>query len=234
MVAGSGFISFELLVNGGVITQSDLQQASSTLGQVAGMPVSLTAVNLNVLSLSNNVETQVYAIAGWIMLGITIILLFLMITLWSSANRAVSIMRSASLALAANSSLILFPLGSLLFILALAGWWVVVLVYVVSAGRVNISQAESVFNVVNSTSSSYDMTPAILFFHTFSCLWTALFLRAVLSSTTAGVVASWHWSERGKSRLRTSLYVTLRFQLGSVAMGRFVSPLFSFCRGGPP
>ena len=58
----------------------------------------------------------------------------------------------------------------------------------------------------------------------------ALFFRAILSTTTAGVVASWHWSERGGRRLKDAMFITLRFHLGSLALGSFIVALLQIIR----
>ena len=196
VVLGCGFIAVELLQLGGVLTTADMALASQALSDVAGTSVDLDGT-ADVFAASASVEQSVYAIAGWTMAALSVVLLVLLIALWSYAGSAVNTLRQASQAVRANMSLLSLPLSSVLLLLALGVWWATIMLYLISAGQMSALRASVVLINRGAPSvtglSNANLTPLLVFVHTFVCLWTALFYRAVLSTTTAGVVASWHF-----------------------------------------
>lgn len=92
---------------------------------------------------------------------------------------------------------------------------------------------------INTTSVAFtesSITSYLLIYHFFGLLWTASFIQGVASLTVAGAVAGWYFSQlpkgseddpelaklryvRGRMPVCASLFRTLRFYLGSVAIG---------------
>ena len=174
VVLGSGFLAFELLVSGGVISQSDVAQLDAALATA----LSVQMGQVNVFALSQGVEAQAYAIAGWIMVVVSLILFLLLLMLWSYAGSAVSIISSSSQALWANSSLLLLPVSSVFVLLGISAWWAMATVYLVSAGQVSLKQAGVVLVPNDGTTailSNYNLLPWLLLLHTFGSLWCTFF-----------------------------------------------------------
>lgn len=224
VVVGSGFVAFQLLYAGGIISQQDVESAFKNVGQVVDPDI---VAGVKIFKVESTAQMESFTIAGWIMVVVTAILLLLVLYLHSSVFRAASILRNAAWAIMRNRSLIFVPVISFPLIIAIFAWWIFGLALLGSAGRVAPKRFVLELTGENLTqpgdaAERNDLIPAMIVVHTFGALWSMFFVRAFFSTVTASVVASWKYEKGSVTRklsLGGSLYRIIRFHIGSVALG---------------
>jgi len=235
VVIGSAFISFELLYAGGVVSKAQVADALEGLTFIDN-PEALASVQIFVVSDSAQMET--YAIAGWILTVVTLILFLLACSLQRNVIRAAAIMRGASRAILFNCTLWIMPFLSFALVMAVFAWWAFVTALLGSAGR--IAPASFVLSLTGTNISSdgvsmraddwVDVNPAMIVFHTFACLWTIFFVRALCAMAIAAVVASWRFKERRRLSVCGALRLIARYHLGTAALGSAIIAMLQLLR----
>jgi len=115
----------------------------------------------------------------------------------------------------------LFPvmLLSLLFL-----YWIYAALYLGSSGEHSSEDSEYTFD---------ENLRYLLAYHFFGLLWGSFFIIALSETTVAGAIVSWYWSRDKKipnDVVIKSLFRTLRYHCGSLALGSLILATIKFIR----
>ena len=171
-----------------------------------------------------------------ILLVVTICLFFMLVFLRKRIKLAVAVIREASRAVRKTPTVTIFPIIQFLACLVFAGYWIIVLLFLASSYQrdereytvdvtVNGSRLEPKFSVMY-----------LGIYHIFGGLWTVFFLSGVGRTTVSGVIAESYWTDAKKDQNKPfitvfgSLYRTLRYSTGSIAIGSLLMATVKFVR----
>ena len=163
---------------------------------------------------------------------------------------AVSLIKLASQAISAMPSIIAFPIIPLFLIMFFLTWWIAVVAFLWSAGdEVEVRGALSL--KTNSTTyalsckedpfCTYDLEwdntmMYLMIYHFFGLLWATQFIAGFGYVSIAGAVARFYWckgevNEMPRNPVIKSTKTTLRYHLGSIALGSFFIAFVQFLKG---
>lgn len=198
----------------------------------------------NKLGISENYREQ-YTIAAYVMTGVTILILFIILTLSTRISRAIEIFEEASHAVRTNPGLIFLPLTSLLFSMSAIIFWAGSSAWIASSGSYNVEQLNAtapispddvIFEV--AVFGTFTYTNVFLVYLFFGMLWTVNFVNGISIMIVSGTVGSWYWAgspiepEDKKTHwpILRSIYITYRFHLGTVAFGSVLVAIVQLIR----
>jgi hypothetical protein len=177
---------------------------------------------------SENLRT-VLRVLACVLLGITILYFFLIVFIRKRIKLAIAVIKEASLSLGLTPCLSFFPIFQAFFYVAFIMYWVVVLLFLASAH----SNSETIDDI---EVMGYKPVVTVMYlgiYHLFGGLWVIYWLSGVGITTVAGAIADRYWSAGGDRKVlstSSSLWRTLRYSSGSIAMGSFLVATMSFIR----
>jgi len=201
----------------------------------AGLPLKLQA-SLN--------YQQEFTSAAYFMTAITVMLFFLILLLQRRISRAIEIFQEASHAIRSTPCLVLIPFFSVPALLCLVAWWTASTAFIASSGEYTIRQinytvpvdpADGAFEVKKLGTFSY--VEVFIAYNFLGFLWISNFITAIVVFIIAGTVGHWYWKGNesdeggyGAHPLFRSIYITLRFHLGTAAFGALMVAIVQFIR----
>nr|XP_040569500.1 choline transporter-like protein 1 [Lepeophtheirus salmonis] len=170
-----------------------------------------------------------WILAGAIILTIlTVILLLVLLVLKSRIQFVIQLFKEASKAIQAMPFLVLQPFWTFLVLLIFLIFWTLTLIWFESSGY---PEQDSTSGFVTYKKSSFLI--GLRFYNFFGLFWISQFIIACQHVVIAGAISKWFFS-RNKSNLKSpilkSIYILLRYHLGSVALGSFIIALIKFIR----
>ncbi|KAI9179895.1 hypothetical protein H9P43_005227 [Blastocladiella emersonii ATCC 22665] len=145
--------------------------------------------------------------------------LVIMVALRNRIRIAIAIIKESSKAVTAMPLIVAFPLIPYVLIVLLTAYYAIVAVYIETSndvtdlGKIGIQQSITYIKYFQ-------------WYHLFGFLWTLAFLVAINQTTIAGAIATWYWARDKRQMPRTavlrSFWRTVRYSLGSLALGSFV------------
>ena len=230
IILGFTFVSFELLYAGGVVNKN---QIASGLQNVKFISQPEALASIQIFQGNSAAQMQVYAILGWILVSVTMLILLISFCIRKSINRICNIMKSAARVILRHPKLFSLSVFNFLIILVISTWCTFVLILLVSIGRISGNKfviALTGNNITSLTPSlrQADFTPILLAFHLVSCIWLIFFVRAVFAISTAYFVANWKFKQN--VTIADSIYIVTRFHLGSAVLGSGVIAIFQVVR----
>uniref|UniRef100_A0A6U4I244 Choline transporter-like protein n=1 Tax=Hemiselmis andersenii TaxID=464988 RepID=A0A6U4I244_HEMAN len=214
LLAGSTAI---LCFKAGVIETSqlplELDGAVSSIPLPEGVTLGQSETNLELL------------IIACVVVGVTFLIYTVMLCFMASRiYLACKVIQQAGACLAEIPSALLFPLVQWIFMIALFIWFIVVFLYLASAGDWDMETRTYVWN---------DTVRRAIIFHFFGLLWVRAFILAVGNLVIAGATCDW-FIINDKKLLRLPVYSaflrTLRFHLGTAAAGSLIIAIVQFIR----
>lgn len=182
--------------------------------------------------------------AAYFMTAITIMLFFLILLLHRRISRAIEIFQEASHAIRSTPCLIMIPFISVPCLLALVAYWAASTAFIASSGEYTLKQInftapvapeDGAFQVQQFGTFTY--VEVFVAYNFIGFLWLSNFITAIVVFVIAGTVGHWYWkgNEReeggtGAHPLLRSVYITLRFHLGSAAFGALMVTIVQFIR----
>ena len=142
---------------------------------------------------------------------------------------AVAIMKVASKAMMAMPTIVIFPLIVTIFVSALLAYYIWVILYMVTP-KATVS---AIYVNGQNLWTDPNVSNVSIAVHTFGFLWTLFFLGGLNQVTISGAIGSWYWSKDNKvPRLPVlkSFYRTVRYHLGSIAVGSLLIAIVEFIR----
>ena len=185
------------------------------------------AVELGDSTATKTAHRALYAF-GYVAAAGIVIYASLILFLRKRIKLAIEVMKHAGRAVTAVPTTILFPL---VLALALFGYfviWVVVMLYLYTAGEETTDNADNFTGFQQSTS-----VRNLQIFQVFQLLWITAFLNGLGITVLAGAFAAFFFKREGEtlvSPLKTSLGRILRFHLGSIALGSLILAVIQFIR----
>jgi len=216
-----------------------------------------------------------YAIIAYVATAILIIVLCMIVSLLSSINMAIEVVKIGADALRRTPTLLLFPLTTILSLGLFVVWWLFVTACLASAGTITATDIQSTIksgtnalpagvlpasfaaslaaNATNGTAvsslsafTSNNNTTYLLIYHFFGLLWTVAFIQGITTLTIAGTVCGWYFSQlpaddkdeehkkllytQGRFPVCSALRRTVRYHLGSIAVGSLLIAFIGFIR----
>lgn len=231
------------LLKGGTIPYSAVTNATAALALSNVNTASLSAT-------SNSTNAIAFQIVGWILAIATVILLFVIIAVAKKINLTVKIVQESAKAVQDMPFMMFFPFTTVVSLFVLFIYFVFVGILLMSAGSLTVdqmvqagTQASSAigFNynatgIITSLSAykSNNVLNYLAIYHLFGFLWTAQFVQAVGMCTLAGAVSKWYFSREkkhfDKMPVMHSLWITLRYHLGSLAFGAAIVAIVQLIR----
>ncbi|KAI9219001.1 plasma-membrane choline transporter-domain-containing protein [Blastocladiella britannica] len=155
------------------------------------------------------------------------IFLLMMIAMRKRIRIAVRIIKEASKAVAAMPMIVVFPITSYIAIIVLSVYYLIIAIYIETTN--DVTKLTLIGSAQTVTFIKY-----FQWYHLFGFLWTLALIVAVNQTTIAGAIASWYWS-RDKQHLPRlivikSLWRSLRYSLGSLALGSFLIAVVQLIR----
>eukprot|EP00753_Platysulcus_tardus_P022702 PLAT9918.1.p2 GENE.PLAT9918.1~~PLAT9918.1.p2 ORF type:complete len:637 (+),score=345.23 PLAT9918.1:74-1912(+) len=210
LVWGTVFLILALLGAGGYLLDSRAKQEDTQAAK----------------STTNRDLLQYGAYALWAACGVVALLVC---CLRRRIQLAIGIMKEATVALGDMKKLLLLPLAKFALLALLFVYWIVIAVYIASAGEISSSTVSVDGIPLPSKSIKFDRTLWYAFiYHAFGLLWGIAFLVALAQLIISGAVSMWYFSDtvdgrrRVHSPLSRSICNALRYHLGSIAFGSLV------------
>ena len=149
--------------------------------------------------------------------------LFLLLTLfmWRRISLAIAIMKCSVLFMGDTCSILLVPIVTFLFSAGLIAFWLFALGYIYSCGSVEHKDQYTAFGNV-----SWDENTRKMFYFLFlSLLWLLEFLHYLTVLVLSLVVYHWYFHISSSFPICLSLYISLRYHLGSVSLASLLISL---------
>jgi choline transporter-like protein 2/4/5 len=224
-------------------TGLDLLNAQDPNNTVGIIPLGKGSALPQDLAASVNYQTE-FTNAAYFMTAITIMLFFLILLLHRRISRAIEIFQEASHAIRSTPCLILIPFFSVPLLLSLIAYWAASTVYIASSGTYTITQInytapvspnDGAFQIQKFGTFSY--VEVFVAYNFLGFLWIANFITAIVVFIIAGTIGHWYWKGNeaegegyGAHPLFRSIYITLRFHLGTAAFGALLVAVVQFIR----
>lgn len=191
---------------------------------------------------------------GWTLVISAAILLFIVIGLWSKIKTAVHVVKNASHAILDMPMIIFFPLVPFAFAVMYMAFWIVGALYIFGVKKETEEPVPSSLEdraFLGGAASYVDLDwdegyRASFAIHLFSLLWNMQFAVYFTYLVIAGAIANWYFTElvgesnkkkRGSGAFElpnwpilSSLARTLRFHLGTVALGALIIAVINMIR----
>jgi len=212
LLAGSTAI---LAFKAGVIDTSQIPV--EVAGVVSGVPLP-EGVTLGQAQTNQELVIIAAAIVG----AVFVIYSLLICVMASRINLAIKVIKQAAACLAEIPTALLFPILQWVAMCALALWFVIVLLFLASAGE---------WNQETHTYNTNETTRRAIIFHFFGFLWIRAFILAVGNLVIAGATCDWfiiHDRSMLSAPVLSSLLRTLRFHTGTAAFGAFIIAVVQF------
>lgn len=166
---------------------------------------------------------------------VVVAVLLMSIALRKRISLAISLIQETVKAVKSMPLVIFFPIWKYLVLLALTAWTIYIWAMLVTSGQKitgRISDmAEDKAGVSFEPNQAFQ---AMSLYVLFGYLWTFNWILAIAQTTIAGAVASWYWTRDKKaipkSPVWKALKRTLRYHLGSLAIGALVVGVIQFIR----
>ncbi|CAB4064680.1 SLC44A1 [Lepeophtheirus salmonis] len=153
---------------------------------------------------------------------------WILAVLKSRIQFVIQLFKEASKAIQAMPFLVLQPFWTFLVLLIFLIFWTLTLIWFESSGY---PEQDSTSGFVTYKKSSFLI--GLRFYNFFGLFWISQFIIACQHVVIAGAISKWFFS-RNKSNLKSpilkSIYILLRYHLGSVALGSFIIALIKFIR----
>lgn len=216
-------------VKAGIISESDVD----SLGIDAASSIAYPADG----------EKEIFEYITYVAAGLSAILLLFTMLMTRRINVCIACMKVAAKALSEMPTLVLFPLFPFIVLLLFFGYWVVVSVYIYTSGDLKANFDSGVASGVTCAEDPNcyyeyewkDNQLYMIIYHFFGLLWTTNFILGVSNVIIAGSVGSYYWCGGDakllpKKPLKSSIYRTFRYHLGSIAFGTLVISLVQMIR----
>jgi len=148
----------------------------------------------------------------------------LLLVMASRIYLATQVIQEAAKCLAEIPSALFFPIFQWLAMIALFTWWIIVFLFLASAGD---------WDPVTHTYNWNDDIRRSAIFHFFMLLWVRAFILAVGNLVIAGATCDWfiiHDKKTLKFPVWNALLRTLRFHTGTAAAGSLIIAIVQFIR----
>ena len=175
-----------------------------------------------------NYESQAALALFVVMIILTTILLLITLAMLKRIPIAVEVIKEAGQAVMRMPFIAAYPLVFFVAIILLVVYFIAIMLFMFSPGKtVTIA-------MIGLTTSDPYVINAMIWYHLIGFIWTFAFFSGVHQITIAGAIGHWYWT-RDKSMPITfpvmrSLYRTLRYHLGSVALGSLLLTLVEIIR----
>jgi len=187
-------------------------------------------------NLSGDEQMMYLCLAFTILFGVgALILLCLTVCLCKKIRIAVGIIEETCDAVNTMPMVVLFPLIQYLAMCVFLVYWIVVAVFMASAGEKRKDPATGVYTMYWED----DMKKAMIY-HFFGLLWNMAFLRHFTILIIAGVFGAWYWTPATKKKendyafgshpIRSAVWRSVRYHIGTVAFGSFIIAVIQFIR----
>ncbi|KAJ3360421.1 hypothetical protein HDU91_004600 [Kappamyces sp. JEL0680] len=180
---------------------------------MSGNAAGTAFINAFGISSTNLVDSSTVTYLAWVFYIVAVLaglLLLFTIAMIKRIKMAVAVIKQASYAM------LKMPL-------------IVVGVYIVTPNTVPASVTIGSWSWTNANTQNVEIA-----IHLFGFLWTLFWLMGINQVTLAGAFASWYWSVDKKARLyfpvMKSFFRTLRYSLGSIAVGSLLIAIVEFIR----
>lgn len=178
--------------------------------------------------------------------ALTVLLFVIVIGLFEKILKAIEVFEVASKAIQHNFALMIVPFVSTFFTTAVIAAWSASTAYVATAaefevktlnGTVSINPDDSVVEFGEVADFSY--TNIAVGYMFFGILWVLNFINGVTIMTVSGTVLQWFWNSNvvdNKTTQSTRMSLmrafgrTMRYHLGTVALGSFILAFVQFIR----
>eukprot|EP00164_Ancoracysta_twista_P000691 GFYU01000915.1.p1 GENE.GFYU01000915.1~~GFYU01000915.1.p1 ORF type:complete len:634 (+),score=271.57 GFYU01000915.1:147-2048(+) len=178
----------------------------------------------------DSTNATIFQVVGAIFLVLAVVELCLLCFFRKAIKMVIKVIEASSDCIRDVNALMFWPLFPFLLIVILGVWFVMVALWLASAGEVTKSST----GLVNFTYS--DELKGLAAYHFFGMLWTFAFIEGFSAITVAGVVASWFFTkdkknlENGFTMINASLKRCARYHFGSAAVGSFLLATVQFIR----
>ncbi|KAI9204340.1 plasma-membrane choline transporter-domain-containing protein [Polychytrium aggregatum] len=156
------------------------------------------------------------------------ILLLVTLALWKRIDIAVGIIKETSHAIQRMPMIVFYPLVMWVVWLVLLAYFIIVMLYLASPTSVVVI-TQFGLNLQNP-----QMTTYLEWFHLFGFFWTWSFMAGFQILSLAGAFATYYWTLDKKTLtsipLLKSIYRTLRYHMGSIAIGSLLIALVQILR----
>ena len=188
-------------------------------------------------------EKEIFEYITYVAAGLTALLVLFTLLMVRRVNVCIACMKVAAKAVSEMPTLVLFPVLPFVFLVLFWAYWVVVAVYIYTSGdlRANFGgPAAPGVSCAEDPSCYYeyewkDNQLYMIIYHFFGLLWTTNFVLGVSNVIIAGAVGSYYWCGGDakllpRRPLRSSIYRTFRYHLGSIALGTLVISIIQMIR----
>eukprot|EP00899_Mesostigma_viride_P018836 jgi/Mesvir1/26954/Mv20673-RA.2 len=177
-------------------------------------------------------DRDIFRIIAYVLSGVTLLLLLLTIALIPRIRVAVATLKVASQAIGSMPHVVFFPIIPFILTLGLIIYWFCVIALLYSAGDVKYDPAVDVeYDLVWT-----DKLRWMAVYHLFGLLWTNQFIVGLTQTILAGAIAAFYWGRGDPGAvgvhggLLRSCWRTLRYHMGSIALGSFIVAIIQFIR----
>lgn len=193
--------------------------------------------------------TEIWAICGWIFVGLLGVMVLVLVYLRSRIRLAIGMISEAGRAVREMPLMMFFPLVPVAMLLCLIVYWLWVAANLASIDGADFQIALPGANVTvggaGSSVSAEDTYRYLLLYHFFGLLWTNQVIAGLQLMTVAGAVSRWYWKgpnedingEGGMcspdsfvSPTFASFKRAVRYHLGSIAFGGLVITIIQMMR----
>eukprot|EP00054_Salpingoeca_dolichothecata_P014314 m.80628 g.80628 ORF g.80628 m.80628 type:complete len:645 (+) comp20931_c1_seq1:81-2015(+) len=172
----------------------------------------------------DNVKFYFYGAIAWSIVGGILVLILLI--MFKRIKLVVALFKEASRVLAKMPLLLLMPIWTYIFELAVVIWFLFVYIFLYTSSD---AKENSLGHV------EYESNKELVYmqwYHIFGFLWTIQFVLAYQECAIAGAVAAWYFSRDKNLHLPiwASVYRVFRYHLGSIAFGSFIIAVVQLIR----
>eukprot|EP00735_Rhodelphis_limneticus_P000910 TRINITY_DN11446_c0_g1::TRINITY_DN11446_c0_g1_i1::g.10828::m.10828 TRINITY_DN11446_c0_g1::TRINITY_DN11446_c0_g1_i1::g.10828 ORF type:complete len:666 (-),score=255.96,sp/Q6IP59/CTL2_XENLA/27.91/1e-61,Choline_transpo/PF04515.7/2.2e+02,Choline_transpo/PF04515.7/4.3e+03,Choline_transpo/PF04515.7/1.7e-80 TRINITY_DN11446_c0_g1_i1:566-2563(-) len=166
---------------------------------------------------ASKTNKQIFEAFGVIFTVASVVLVLLIIFMIPRINMAIKVMKMASRAVVALPSMLMLPIGSIIFDGMFVAWWIYTCFWIYSCGTYNKDTDEWEFN---------ENVKDALIYHLIFLFWVIAFIDAIVQMSIAIAVSCWYFlrgtPEEPNYPVAFGLRTTLRYHIGTCAFGSLI------------
>lgn len=180
----------------------------------------------NAVDSGDKLNYQILAVIFWV---VDFILFLVICCLYDDIQLALTVIQASATFIFQQFWIVFVPIITIIITIGYIAFWISVLIYIYSIGTITQKG-----NTPLPSVSWSDETKQIWYYHLFALFWIVAFFIGALQFIVAATAAQWYFShgtdQAGKGSVCKSLYWSIRYHLGSLAIGSLLLAIIMFIR----
>jgi choline transporter-like protein 2/4/5 len=244
--------SLYCFVKAGIIKIAEVAALTATVDTTVNISSALATSYDGLGASAEEEQTQFFTYAAYLSAMITLVYLTIILLMRKNIKIAVAVIKEASKAVAHMPLIVGFPITTLVAVISMFGFWVWTFGNCYTMGEIVAADLTSTASNVVSTGDNYTSSiqdyatspirDYVLWYLIFALFWMNNFIQGIAQMTICGSFAAWYWTETDKDTgtkgnmykdkfpVIASLWRTIRYHLGTVALGSLIIAICQFLR----